>query len=147
MMKRFIAVILCALFVLSLAACGQNTATDSNEPPIVQKNITDSDEMTTIESAIGTLYYPKKWDGRVDFAGNDEMIEATCGEAKLFALYFDGDQGDVYGTLTLESGNIALRYELFEIDDEAENAEDLYAMQEDINVIFQYLIDEGKLTA
>lgn len=148
-MKRVLSVILCALFVLSLAACGQNAAdkATSDEAPIVQKNITDSDKMMIVESEIGDLSYPKKWEGKVSFTTDKEKVEASRGDVKLFAVYFGGENGDLYGTLHLESGDIELRYEMFDIDKAAENQDELYSMQEDINVIFQYLIEQGKLTA
>lgn len=150
-MKKIIAAFLCVLFVVSLAACGQNnvnhaTADEATQKPIIQNNITDSDQMMTVESEIGSLNYPKKWEKMVTFESGKDKVEAFSGDVKLFSVYFGGQKGILYGTLHLDSGNKELRYDMYDIDSKAKNADDLFAMQEDVNVIFQYLIDEGKLT-
>lgn len=151
-MKKIITVFLCVLFVFSFAACSQNSgnnasADEATQKPIIQNNITDSDQMMTVESEIGTLNYPKKWEGKVSFESDKDKVEAFSGKVKLFSVYFGGQNGLLYGTLHLDSGDKELRYEMYDIDSKSENAEDLFSMQEDINVIFQYLIEEGKLTA
>lgn len=146
-MKKIISVILCVMFALSLAACGQNSAdkATSDEPAIVRNNIAENDDMMTIDSEIGQLKYPAKWKDKVAFSADKDMVTASCGDVKLFTLYFGGNKGDVFGTLHTDNGDKELRYEMYDISEEAKANEDLFAMQEDMNVICQYLIEEGKL--
>ena len=150
-MKKLLCVILCVVFVLALSACGQKaadadptSATTGNA--IIDSNIVDIDDMMAVSSEVGTLYYPEKWNGTVTFTSDAGQLNASCEDVLLFTLYFGGESGEEFGTLHLSDGDKALRYEMYDISAAAAEDEDLYAMQEDINVIFQYLIKEGKLT-
>ena len=155
-MKKRIALILCILMIFALAACSDKKASDDKDSAaaqdatevkndvVVDNNITDTNEMIYVETSIGNLYYPTKWAEDVSFDVSIDQVDASCGDVELFTIYFGGKKGDLYGVLTKDK-KTELRYEMYEIDADAEDADDLCAMQDDINVIFQYLIQEGKL--
>ena len=99
-----------------------------------------------VDSPIGTLYYPEKWKDDITFQVNGDQFEALYYENPLFTLYFGGEKGDLYGTVKYDGADIELRYEMHDLDSTHENYETMISMQEDINIIFQYLIQEGRLT-
>ncbi len=155
-MKKMMILLVCAVLALGTAACRQKSqstekkassaTTDSAEASIIQKNVTDTAEMTAIKTAYGDLSYPSKWDKDVTFTVSDQQVDAACGKVKLFSLYFGGSKGEPYGVLHADDRDIDLLYEMYDIDPMQERADDLSAMQEDINVIFYCLEEEGKLT-
>lgn len=151
-MKKTISILLCILMLASLAACSAKKtpqATDAaagDEPAIIANNITDSEDMMEVDSPIGTLYYPKKWKDDITFQVNGDQFEALYYDNPLFTLYFGGEKGDLYGTVKYDGADIELRYEMHDLDSTHENYETMISMQEDINIIFQYLIQEGRLT-
>lgn len=151
-MKKTISILLCILMLASLAACSAKKtpqATDAaagDEPAIIANNITDSEDMMEVDSPIGTLYYPEKWKDDITFQVNGDQFEALYYENPLFTLYFGGEKGDIYGTVKYDGADIELRYEMHDLDSTHENYETMISMQEDINIIFQYLIQEGRLT-
>lgn len=151
-MKKTISILLCILMLASLAACGAKKspqATDAaagDKPAIIANNLTDSEDMMEVDSPIGTLYYPEKWKDDITFQVNGDQFEALYYDNPLFTLYFGGEKGDLYGTVTYDGADIELRYEMHDLDSTHENYETMISMQEDINIIFQYLIQEGRLT-
>lgn len=151
-MKKTISILLCILMLASLAACSAKKtpqATDAaagDEPAIIANNITDSEDMMEVDSPIGTLCYPKKWKDDITFQVNGDQFEALYYDNPLFTLYFGGEKGDLYGTVKYDGADIELRYEMHDLDSTHENYETMISMQEDINIIFQYLIQEGRLT-
>ena len=143
-MKKTISLLLCIVMLLGLAACGaknasQAASSEENQPEIVSNNITDTADMMSVESPIGTLYYPEKWKDDVEFQVTDTQVDALYYETPLFTIYFGGDKGDVYGTVQHDGEKITLRYELYELDSEDADIETMGAMQDDMNVIFYYL--------
>ena len=152
-MKKTISILLCIVMLLGLAACGAKdspTGSDSaseDVPAIVANNVTDSADMMEVDSPIGTLYYPEKWKDDVTFQVNGDQFEALYYETPLFTLYFGGEKGNLYGTVKNQDGEATeLRYELHELDSANKDYETMSAMQEDINIIFQFLMQEGRLT-
>ena len=157
-MKKILALLLCMLFVFSLASCrgadekeadgGEQPQVSSNgessENPLIDNNIIDNSEMMTVDTSVGTLYYPKKWENQVNFSVEDKVVEAACGDVRLFSIYFGGEKGEEYDSLLVGDEVISLRYEMYDIDDSLDNFDDLCAMQDDINVIFLYLSEEGR---
>ncbi len=125
-----------------------NNGTDpkaSEKPQIIENNVTDSEDMIVVDSPIGKLYYPKKWKDDVTFQVNGNQLVALYYDNPLFTLYFGGEEGYLYGTVKNEGEDIELRYDMHDLDSTQEDYETMCSMQEDINVIFQYLIQEGKL--
>ena len=150
-MKKAISILLGIVLLAGLVACGaksdlQESGPEENQAPIIENNVTDSEDMMEIDSPIGTLYYPVKWKNDVTFQVTDDRVVALHYDDPLFTLYFGGDKGDLFGTVKQQDGTeIALRYEMHDLDSSHEDYETMSAMQEDINVIFQYLMQEGKL--
>lgn len=154
-MKRVLIMLLCLLMLLSLAACSgdEGKATEDSAAPsteitnsdVIDNNITDTNDMTAIETSFGTLYYPAKWAGDVSFTVNDDRVDAACSDVKLFTLYFGGEEGDVLGAVKKGDSSVELRYVLYDIDADDDRLDELSAMQDDINVIIQYMIQSGIL--
>lgn len=150
-MKKAITILMCLVLLAGLAACSaknnpQGSGPEESQPPIIENNVTDSEDMMEIDSPVGKLRYPAKWKDDVTFQAADGQITALYYDDPLFTLYFGGEQGDLFGTVKQQDGTeIALRYEMNELDSNSEDFETMSSMQEDINVIFQYLTQEGKL--
>lgn len=155
-MKKLISILLCVVMLACLAACGTDNTTQKNgstasdeikipsiSNPIVNNNITDSSDMMEIDSPVGKLYYPAKWQNDVRFTSSETQVDASFEDVPLFTIYFNGDQGEYYGTLERNGEEVTLRYKMYDMDVEAEKFETMSAMQDDINVIFYYLT-EGK---
>ena len=155
-MKKVLTILMCVLLIACLVACGADNTTQkkgstaseeikipSITNPIVNNNITDSSDMMEIDSPVGKLYYPAKWQNDVRFTSSETQVDASFEDVPLFTIYFNGDQGDYYGTLERNGEEVTLRYKMYDMDVEAEKFETMSAMQDDINVIFYYLT-EGK---
>ena len=155
-MKKVLTILMCVLLIACLVACGADNTTKKNGStaseeikipsitnPIVNNNITDSSDMMEIDSPVGKLYYPAKWQNDVRFTSSETQVDASFEDVPLFTIYFNGDQGDYYGTLERNGEEVTLRYKMYDMDVEAEKFETMSAMQDDINVIFYYLT-EGK---
>lgn len=155
-MKKVLTILMCVLLIACLVACGADNTTQKNGStaseeikipsitnPIVNNNITDSSDMMEIDSPVGKLYYPAKWQNDVRFTSSETQVDASFEDVPLFTIYFNGDQGDYYGTLERNGEEVTLRYKMYDMDVEAEKFETMSAMQDDINVIFYYLTQVG----
>ena len=113
---------------------------------IIANNVSDTKDMMKIDSPVGTLYYPEKWKDDISFQGGADQLVAMYYDIPLFTLYFGGKKGSLYGTVKNEGVDTELRYEMHDLDSDHVAYETMSVMQEDINIIFQMLIQEGKLT-
>ena len=166
-MKNTISILLWIIILLGLAACdAKDTKKESNsavvkpsiiandatnhdsgdKPAIIANNVTDSADMMEVDSPVGTLYYPEKWKDDVVFQVNGDQLVALYHDIPIFTLYFGGEKGFLYGTVNHDGVDTELRYEMHDLDSEREDYETMSIMQEDINIIFQFLTQEGKLT-
>lgn len=151
-MKKTISILLCIVMFAGLAACGakndpMGSESDAGEKPeIIANNLTDSEDMMEVDSPVGTLYYPEKWKDDITFQVNDDQLEALYDDNPLFTLFFGGKKGDLYGTVEYDGTDIDLRYKMYDLDSKNKDYETMIAMQEDINIIFQYLMQEEKLS-
>lgn len=158
-MKRIVAAVIAVVFILSLTACGKrsNSSADSSTASSTAskatldsapQNVVDfNEEVITIKTNYADLKYPSKWENKVNIETKADKVCFTSADkkVKLFDLCFGGKEGYVFGVLTSDNST-ELRVVSYDIDNNLENADELCAMQEDMNVIFQYLIKEGKLT-
>ena len=127
-MKKVLTILMCVLLIACLVACGADNTTQKNGStaseeikipsitnPIVNNNITDSSDMMEIDSPVGKLYYPAKWQNDVRFTSSETQVDASFEDVPLFTIYFNGDQGDYYGTLERNGEEVTLRYKMFDI--------------------------------
>ena len=149
-MKRILTVLICICMVMGLAACAsKQPGASTPESSAENSNIVDpNEEMFTIETDYAQLQYPLKWQDQVQI---DVSAEKVCfsvkdEDVKLFDLCFGGEEGYVFGTLKGENP-VELRVVTYDIDENLERFDDYCAMQDDMNVIFQLLIDSGELKA
>ena len=92
-----------------------------------------SDEDTAayeVNTAVGKLYYPKKWKSKVTFQDSENEVTLLAGDTQIFKLTLGGEKGTLLGQYNGKD----LRLILFKVTD-AENI----AMQEDVNCIIQHL--------
>lgn len=94
-----------------------------------------------INTPVAILHYPAKWKDQVDIALSDTSVKFSCGEHKLFDLYFDGEEGSLMGTYKGKPIRI-VSYDINPSVMSGEMFDQLCAMQEDVNVILQYLMED-----
>ncbi len=101
------------------------------------------EDQTTFEikTSVAVLQYPAKWQDKVNIDLSDTSVKFSCGEYKLFDLYFDSEEGSLLGTYKGKT----IRIVSYDIDPSVISSEmfdQLCAMQEDVNVILQHLMED-----
>ena len=96
-------------------------------------------ETYAIDFAGLQLKYPEKWKDKVTVTVSDNKAAFVCGDVPLFDLLANSDEGYVLGTVCADEYTV-LSVVSYDIAD-TENA-DLFAMQEDMNVILQNLMTD-----
>lgn len=92
-------------------------------------------EVFAIQTSLVKMYYPTKWKDKVDITVKDKSVSFKDGDTKLFTLYFGGYKGYLLGTYD----GTEIRIVDYEI-----KGDEQAAMQEDVNVILQYLMEDKK---
>lgn len=96
--------------------------------------VKESGDVFAIETPVTTLYYPAKWQDAVTVAVSDTKVSFTYGDERLFDLVFaETENGYLLGTYDGTP--------IYVVDYEA-SSDEAVAMQEDVNVILQYLIED-----
>lgn len=94
----------------------------------------EDDSVFEIETSVTTLYYPTKWKDRVTVDVEDTKVSFSCDGTPLFDLVFtESDDGYLLGTYSGTPINI-VDYMVYD--------DTLAAMQEDVNVILQHLMED-----
>lgn len=98
-----------------------------------------------IETALTSLYYPTRWKSQTKIEIEDTYVRFSFEETPLFALNFENKSGYYLGAYKTQE----IYLELYEIDP-AEYSDTEYeminAMQEDVNVILQHLMEDKNFT-
>lgn len=98
--------------------------------------VKESSDVFAIETPVTTLYYPVKWQDKVTVEVTDAKVSFTYGNERLFDLVFaETENGFLLGT-----------YEntpIYVVDYEV-TSDEAAAMQEDVNVILQHLIEDDR---
>lgn len=163
MPKKLIAAALIALLCFSMAACGTGDDKDavqgseiSSDSSAVQSETDGSSEdessLMTIETQYGSLYYPAEWEDALETSETLEdetdsvvfAVTADDQEYTLFIVMICDAEGDSVGAVTDDSGqtrNVFIDIsELPDLSDLSEEEQDqLYAMQEAVNVLIENL--------
>lgn len=96
--------------------------------------VKESSDVFAIETSVTTLYYPAKWQDEVTVKVSDTKVSFTYGKESLFDLAFtETENGYLLGTYKDTP--------IYVVDYEATSSE-ASAMQEDVNVILQHLIED-----
>lgn len=124
-MKKLICILLLLALALSLVACGEKEA-----------------DTFPIETPYGTLHYPAKWSDCVRTEINDNAVAfygsvEGRGEQPLFTLQFEQGDGFYLGTFRDTTVYIVDGEPLFDTTWTDVDKEQIYAMQEDVNVILK----------
>lgn len=163
MPKKLIAAALMILLCFSMAACGTGDDEDavqgseiSSDSSAVQSETDGSSEdessLMTIETQYGSLYYPAEWEDALETSETLEnetdsvvfAVTADDQEYTLFIVMICDAEGDSVGAVTDDSGqtrNVFIDIsELPDLSDLSEEEQDqLYAMQEAVNVLIENL--------
>lgn len=151
-MKKNLIVCLTVAMLL-LAGCG-NTQTAEQPAPAEPTAAAETPAPTPEEAPAPTeepietyvidfaglqLKYPEQWKDKVTVTVSDNKAAFACGDIALFDLLADSDEGYVLGTVC-EDEYTVLSIVSYDIAD-TENT-DVFAMQEDLNVILQNLMND-----
>lgn len=101
----------------------------------------ENDSVFEIKTELTTLYYPEKWKDSITVKKNKKSVEFSCNGTKLFDLLFNGTKGYLLGTYN----ETEIRIVSYDIDEEQftdSEFVELRAMQEDVNVIIDNLIED-----
>lgn len=100
--------------------------------------VKESSDVFAIQTSVATLYYPAKWQDVVKVTVSDTKVSFTYGSESLFDLMFtETENGFLLGTY---KGTPIYVVDYKVSSDEAS------AMQEDVNVILHYLIEDANFS-
>lgn len=98
-----------------------------------------------IETPLTTLYYPEKWKERVTVDVLEDVVKFSSEGIPLFDLRLGGDEGALLGSYN----GIEIRIISYDMDQNGlseERFNELCIMQEDVNVILQYLAEDSRFS-
>ena len=105
----------------------------------------DETSVFEIQTAVAPLYYPEKWKGSVTVQVTEKSVEFLCEDAKLFSVLFG--PGDAYLLGTYRGTEIRIAsYDLEAGAFSKAEYQRLCAMQEDVNVMIEYLMEDSNFT-
>ena len=163
MPKKLIAAALMILLCFSMAACGTGDDGDAAQESEISSDSSavrsetdgsseDESSLMTIETQYGSLYYPAEWEDALETSETLEnetdsvvfAVTADDQEYTLFIVMICDAEGDSVGAVTDDSGqtrNVFIDIsELPDLSDLSEEEQDqLYAMQEAVNVLIENL--------
>lgn len=105
--------------------------------------IKEDNSVFEVRTSLVTMYYPTKWQDKVDIDITDDSVKFKSSEDKLFDLNFDSDEGYLLG----KYDGVTISIVSYDINSEGMSEDRYYqlcAMQEDVNVILQHLMDDEK---
>ena len=146
-MKKILIMGLVLTMALSMSACGKKEEKTQDDTAAVTVESESAEETTSEEETVETftitacgldLKYPLEWQDKVTVTTEENRVDFACGDVKLFDLTFNTDEGYVLGTV---EGDEYTVIRIVDYDIETEDNE-LYAMQEDVNVILQNLMND-----
>ena len=149
-MKKLLCLLLIGCFAaLLVTGCSSekkdNTQDTSEESSATEAAPTEaepekpSQEAFEIETAYATLKYPETLKEKVKVTESDNTVSFSSGKTKLFDLIFDGDEGELLGTLVNDGKYTVVCIKQYSIDKEAENYTELSEMIGSIDVLLDYL--------
>lgn len=109
----------------------------------VSDDSSQTDEIPVMEivSDMANLYYPEKWQSRLDIANADNVISFNSKGTRLFDFIFGGTEGTLLGYYDGVEVRI-VSYEIIEADYSEDEYLTLRAMQEDIDIVIEHLLEE-----
>lgn len=133
-------------------ATDNNTEMINNDKEETSSAVEAESEEIKIETAYGTLYYPKQWEDFVSIEQNEEddkivvSFAATISDTSypLFEVTIGGNEGTSVGEITDSEGTKRTVYmQAGELEEDPNLTETeqkrLYAMQEDLNYVIDHL--------
>ena len=144
-MKKYLVVIMAALCMIAMCACGGNTnAHEGPVSPDTQEPTSQAEEtVITINTPYADICVPETFEGNVtnEVVSEDPYtlaFKATDGTA-LFTLVFNGTGDVLMGTLLGETENTVIYMNIPELDKENENYDVYCGYQEAVNTIMNRL--------
>lgn len=106
-------------------------------------SVVADDEVFAIETEVATFYYPTRWEKTLTVDVAQDRVSFSTPTTLLFELRFNGDDGHLLGTY--DGTEIRVVYSELESDGVSEETyREWIAMQEDVNVILEYLSADSK---
>lgn len=99
------------------------------------------DSVFGIETSVGTLYYPERWKDQVTVDVSDSAVKFSANGIQLFDLLFGDSEGYLLGTYNGTDIRV-VSYDIEQGDLPEQEFHDLCAMQEDVNVVLQHLMED-----
>lgn len=116
----------------------------------------DNNEVFSIKTKYGNLFYPKKWKELVKIEIVDKPIytvkfstKTSTEELKLFDLTFNGGDGYHLGSMNFDGNDVTISINDYTLSKDKLNEEEYYnccAMQENVNVILEHLVKDYGFT-
>ena len=142
-MKKIIALLLCALFLgVCLGGCKSETNGGSDSAAGDKASTEQGTDDMVIETSYLTLHFPAKWEDKVKTKEDKDKVTFSCGDDKLFDVFFNSKDGNKIATYDTEDGEITVSVKSYEIPEKAKNRDELLNMQEDINYLLSALEKE-----
>ena len=113
------------------------------------------DSPMTIDTKYGNLYYPARWEKRLEtkVKSNEVTFYAVIDKekTKLFNVFFDSEEGSVVGHLEIDGKTVPVSVLVEELPADNDWSEgeafSIYAMQEDVNYVIENLRNEPNFVA
>lgn len=105
----------------------------------------EDNSVFAIETDVAVLYYPAKWKDMVTVDVSDTTVRFSYGEYEVFDLLFSGEDGYLLGAY----GETPIRIITYDVDEgvlSQEEYDNFYAMQQNVNVILQHLMEDSNFT-
>ncbi len=103
----------------------------------------EEESVFEIPTNVAALYYPQRWKDAVQIQNTDSKVSFYAGDIELFAIVFDApDDGYLLGTYDGHSVSLITS----DLDPNEKEYDRLCAMQEDINIVLQHLMEDPKFT-
>lgn len=127
-----------------LVGCGNGNTSDHATPDEDQTIEATEEPLVTYEinTKYAVLKYPERWKDTVTVKiddGEPYTVSFLLNDVKVFDLFFNGEQGDIIGTLDNGSEKVLLSVNTVKVDKNSDNYQTYCDMQEDVNVILKSL--------
>ena len=146
--KRIVAIMLiCILSACIFAGCKnqEKNASPDEAETIVETSTEEEDKTFDTSTKFATLKYSERWKdiAQIDIDdGEPYTVSFSVNGAKAFDLIFNGEEGDILGTLFTDDGQYLVRVLAPMPDESSSDYENIRNMQEDINTIINNFAED-----
>ncbi len=145
MRKVLIAVLLfCVFAVVGCDSTNKALNEDSSDNTIIAG--TYEKDVFNINTSYGILRFPQRWENITTIEVEDNTVHFihTTTNTRLFDVSFNSGEGYTVGSYSLNEKTVNVIVNTFEFDKTLEEYELFCNIQDDINVIINYLVSDYK---